>query len=287
MSLTLLGAGAVISAGPSYTGVLDLYPGAGVAYSVRRLSGSYLGDAIRVRRSSDNNEQDIGFLSNGNLNEAQLTSFVGVGDGFITSWYDQSGNGNNANQTNGLNQPKIVSAGVVNKLNSKPVITFDGINDFIPISSAPSVSNPTLFFVVKPLGDSPGFGRNGGVITMHGSSIIVNNHFGITGPDWYDSFCSTNRPYITSGVTTQQYLGTMYHSGTSIVASLNAGADITVSATIDTNLTRYGIGNFLTGYYNVFPSNNQYQEVILYPDNQTSNMSAIKANINSYYTIYP
>jgi hypothetical protein len=79
----------------------------------------------------------------------------------------------------------------------------------------------------------------------------------------------------------------MYHSGTSIVASLNAGADITVSATIDTNLTRYGIGNFLTGYYNVFPSNNQYQEVILYPDNQTSNMSAIKANINSYYTIYP
>jgi len=287
MGLTLLGAGAVISAGPSYTGVLDLYPGAGVAYSVRRLSGSYFGGAFRVRRSSDNVEQDIGFLANGNLNEAQLTSFIGVNDGFIAGWYDQSGNGNNANQTNAINQPKIVSSGVVNKLNLKPVITFDGINDFIPIDSAPFVTNPTLFFVFKPLGNSPGFTRNGGVITMHGSSIIVNNHFGVTDPDWYDSFCSSTRPYITSGLTSQQYLGTMHHTGTSIVASLNGNPDITVAASIDTSLTRYGIGNFLTGYYNTFPSNNQYQEVILYPDDQSSNKSAIKANMNTYYTIYP
>ena len=40
--------------------LLDLYPSAAAAYSVRKLSNGYSGSAIRVRRSSDNTEQDIG-----------------------------------------------------------------------------------------------------------------------------------------------------------------------------------------------------------------------------------
>ncbi len=34
------------------------------AYGLRKLSSSYTGSAIRVRRSSDNTEQDIGFTNN-------------------------------------------------------------------------------------------------------------------------------------------------------------------------------------------------------------------------------
>ncbi len=39
--------------------LLDQYPSAAVAYSVRKLRAAYTGNAIRVRRSSDNTEQEI------------------------------------------------------------------------------------------------------------------------------------------------------------------------------------------------------------------------------------
>ena len=53
--------------GAGFTGILDEYSGAAAAYSVRRLSSSYTDGLIRVRRSSDDTEQDIGFDSNGDL----------------------------------------------------------------------------------------------------------------------------------------------------------------------------------------------------------------------------
>ena len=40
-----------------------------IAYSVRKLSSTYSGAAMRVRESSGNTEADIGFDSNGGLDE--------------------------------------------------------------------------------------------------------------------------------------------------------------------------------------------------------------------------
>jgi hypothetical protein len=71
--------------------LLDANPGASVAYSLRKLSSAYAGSAIRVRRSSDNAEQDINFTG-GVLDTSTLLTFCGAGNGFITRWYDQSGN---------------------------------------------------------------------------------------------------------------------------------------------------------------------------------------------------
>ena len=50
--------------GPAFVGALDAYAsGLAGAWSVsRRLLTSYSGPLVRVRRSSDNAEQDIGFL---------------------------------------------------------------------------------------------------------------------------------------------------------------------------------------------------------------------------------
>ena len=113
-----------------YVGLLDTYTNAAAAYSVRKLRDAYAGSAIRVRRSSDNTEQDIGFDGNGNLNESALTTFVGANNGFVTTFYDQSGNSRNATQTTAANQPQIVSSGSVILENGKPSLQFDGSNDF-------------------------------------------------------------------------------------------------------------------------------------------------------------
>ena len=93
-----------------------------LAYSLRKLSSTYAGDAIRVRESSGNTEADIGFDSNGNLDESALLSHVGSNNGFIVTWYDQSGQGGNVQNATTSEQPQIVSSGTVLKSNGKPVI---------------------------------------------------------------------------------------------------------------------------------------------------------------------
>jgi len=49
------------------TGILDEYPGAAAAYSLRLLNTDYTGDAIVVRRASDNTTQNIGFIDDSGL----------------------------------------------------------------------------------------------------------------------------------------------------------------------------------------------------------------------------
>jgi trimeric autotransporter adhesin len=99
------------------------------AYSLRRLYASYTGAAIRVRRSSDNAERDIGFIGE-HLDVLALLVFVGNGSGFVTTWYDQSGNGRHATQATAANQPLIVINGVVETQNGRPALFFDGA-DFL------------------------------------------------------------------------------------------------------------------------------------------------------------
>jgi hypothetical protein len=126
------------SGGAPFVGLLDLYPSAAAAYSVRRLSEVYSGSLMEVRRSSDNALQDIGFDANGDLDTTSLLSFVGEGDGFIRTWYDQSGNAYNATQTTTSAQPQIVSSGVISNKNSKPAIDFSGGNWKLDANAAAS-----------------------------------------------------------------------------------------------------------------------------------------------------
>lgn len=92
------------------------------AFSLRKLYSTYSGPAIKVRRSSDNTEQDIPFTESGSIDTAALTTFVGAENGFVSIWYDQSGAGNNAVQATAANQPTIVSSGSITTLNGKPSI---------------------------------------------------------------------------------------------------------------------------------------------------------------------
>jgi N-acetylneuraminic acid mutarotase len=67
--------------------------GAEMAISFFKLIPSYSGSCIRIERSSDNTQQDIGFDVNGYLDVATILSFVGIGNGKVVTFYDQSGNG--------------------------------------------------------------------------------------------------------------------------------------------------------------------------------------------------
>ena len=120
--------------GAGFTGILDEYSGAAAAYSVRRLSSSYSGSALRVRRVSDGTEQDIGFNASNELDTDALTAFVNGGAGFVSKWYDQSGGTTYDLSVTGSGQPRIATAaGVVTTENGKPCLTFNGTSHFLTL----------------------------------------------------------------------------------------------------------------------------------------------------------
>ena len=113
-------AGETLLSGGGFEGMLNLFPNASLGLSLDKLDKNYTGSAIKVRRSSDNNELDIGFVNN-ELDTASLLDFVGSGNGFVSIIYDQVGS-NNMTQTTSSLQGQIVSNGEVILIGGKPCI---------------------------------------------------------------------------------------------------------------------------------------------------------------------
>jgi hypothetical protein len=113
-------AGETLLSGGGFEGFLNKFSGASLGLSLDKLDKNYTGSAIKVRRSSDNAEQDIGFVNN-ILDTASLLDFVGSGNCFVSIIYDQVGSNNMVQNTASL-QGQIVSNGSVILKGGKPCI---------------------------------------------------------------------------------------------------------------------------------------------------------------------
>lgn len=122
------------SGGSSYLDALAVTPVA--AYGLKKLISTAT-SAIRVRRSSDNAEQDIGFVGDA-LDTSSLSAFVGSNSGFVVKVYDQVG-ANHWLQATAGNQPRIVNAGSYDG-----ECVFDGINDAFASTSAYAFGTPRV-----------------------------------------------------------------------------------------------------------------------------------------------
>jgi hypothetical protein len=133
-------------AGPSapapYVGPLDGIPTYS-AVAMRKLYSAYGGPCIRVRRTSDNAEFDIGFAGpSQRLDEADLLAQIGSNNAAIVSRYDHSGNGRHWTQPSAGSQPRIVSAGVIDRdTQGRPTAVFDGVDDYMGCQSAQNFTN--------------------------------------------------------------------------------------------------------------------------------------------------
>lgn len=158
-----------IQSGPSFTGnvvtstfaeggtrPLDYFRHARGGFSTRKLYSGYTGSAVKVRRSSDDTEQDIGFDSNGDLDEPALLAFVGSGEGYVAALYNQAGNlhpaiaaANDLTQSTLSRQPRIVSAGSLVRSKGRPACAFDPAASQCLLSrSSPNISQPNIVFAV-------------------------------------------------------------------------------------------------------------------------------------------
>ena len=257
------------SGGAAYSYLLDAYSGSSVAYSLRKLSSTYSGNCIRVRRSSDNAEQNIGFVANV-LDTATLLSFVGSGSGFVTTWYDQSGNANNASNSNATLQPEIVTSGVLKTLNTKPTIYSAAgkalnYNNLTVVSSF-IIGNATSLNTVNYVNQISGFG--GTVGGLNGS-------------------------FLTDGSNTIQ--DSVEDSATKLLSALSLTTGNTsrlfvnnVAKGTSTILNNSNVSSIFSNPSNAGPLSNigNLSEVIYYSTNQYTNFTGINTNINTFYGIY-
>jgi hypothetical protein len=280
------------------------------AYSLRKVKASYSGDAVRIRRSSDDIEVDVAFDSDnkvsassaitniaeqggeiGSTTATTLGDFISGTDAFVHTWYDQAGV-NNAVQETAANQPKIAESGAL----------LDGIK-FSSASDGTSANH--LDIAAKLMDSTDGFMSSviNSVQDMNQLGVIYGNRnnnsgfvFGIHQAEYpqvfYRQSSGANRLENSNFIlsSSRKYLLSVDKDGTND-ANLFGNA---VSKDTDSSMnyrTSTGSaskigqgGNTVTSDANGLNAN--INELIFYNSDQAANRFKIESNINNYYGLY-
>ena len=295
-----LGLGSGVTADPS-SGLfgstpllLDTYPNAHRAYSVRKLRTDYTGYAMTVREGSGANyTADVSFNDDGvvaadspvaNLSGgsgATIDEFMSSYDGFVTTWYDQSGEGSNATQGTAGGQPKIYSSGSIiteGDGDATASLLFDGTDDVMYIDEyGLSLASVTAFTVLKNTDQSSE--------AVWFLSTASGNYYGhyksTTDQFWYDDG-SVSAATSTTDQKLFSYKGAIYSQILYVNGAAATGTGSSYASDYLTDSYLNGIGAFAGYYY----WGGKFQEFIVYDSDQSSNLTAIESDINTAFNIY-
>ena len=264
-----------------FSGLLDDYPGAGLALSVRQLTSAYTGPCIRVQRTFDSAQQDIGFTSSGDLDVAALETFCASTDGYVVTWYDQSGNG----------YEFTVASGNYQIVDNGDTMLKDGVPALYPVGYAflqETLDRADLLGSSQVYAISVQSGTGGASFALIDdsglSAAIALNMLDGTGPASFSLFngfsnylyknntVTTNANAIVETVVQNSSTGDIYVNG-SVMSELFSG----LSSFSPSGTDGFYIGSDGLNY------NETIQEVIVYPSNQSSNRSAIYSNVAAYF----
>ena len=257
--------GLTVPSSGAYTPPLDTYTGATAAYSVRKLSSSYSGSCIEAYRVSDGATQNIGFDSAGLIDTAAIISFAGGGEVRVQTWYDQSGNGNNATNATPAGQPQIYDGSSVITTNGKPSLLHASDNNWL--SRQTNITGTVTNFYVFIASDTNYSLHGGGtnLLATSGSSSSAGTTTGL---------------YINSVQFTGSTRDDLYTAfGTSQVLSSD---NVRVGDPLE-GLVIFGYKATAASGFNFNDGN--VQEVITWNSDQTSIRTGLEANLNSYFQV--
>jgi len=257
--------------GGGFEGFLNKFSGASLGLSLELLDKDYSGFCIKVRRSSDNAELDIGFV-NGILDTAILLTFVGSGNGFVTIIYDQVGS-NNMTQTTANLQGQIVSNGSVILKGGKPCIIRSANNDggyLSTYSPNDGVAVKGMFYV----------GDNEGKKSMIFGSITGTQDYGFVATSGSTIVRVDRNPTITltklNGLT-----ATIENRDEAFTATNNQFLLYReIEFNFENNVLGLGYRQNQPGGLGMFT----FQELVIFEN--TDNAVAKENNINERYNIY-
>ena len=250
------------------SGLLDIYPDASVGYSLRNLKDSQSGNpVIRIRRASDNIEQD--FIAE-EITDGTLATFCSGTDGLVATWYDQSSNSNHAFNTTALNQPKLVSNGVVSTSGGKPAVFCVNSQSLNATTVLGGTATASVYFV----------GKGGGYGAYYAISGVSSGTYGL---------------YVGSeGITTYKINVAVVGSGAiyprlSLVVGSNIITPSTLywaaqSGTVTKSNTLGSWGRLFSNMGTNSANTVVLTEVIMYQGiDQTSNDVDIRTELEAYY----
>ena len=235
------------------------------AYSPRRLSSTYTGPTVRVRRTIDNSNVDFYASSQQRAASLIYTGPNGTGtrldtwlagtNGYLTTWYDQTGNGKHATQTDISSQPVISASNNAIDFNTNPVSFMNLPDSTIPAGNS---SYTISYFTGSNNGATGGSVLGAGNNAVDPTQVLA---FGISNSKyrnyWYGSDISIS---YSSGVavtetynsTTRQRVMYKYDVTGRVLMSTDTFTASTNRNTSTTNNTigksmAYGINEFLKG----------------------------------------
>ena len=238
------------------------------AYSLRQLN---LVDqnVVRVRRSSDNTESDF---TAAQVTDGTLTTFCGAGNGFVRTWYDQSGNGRNATQTDTTLQPTIVSNGSLLLVNDKPAVNFNA-SPFLTSTlqlAFPFSAFWTVYPNSNPVSNLDRFAGHNGFGQFRYASARLGG--------WFNA--ELNGP-VLAGAAQHQNTWLAINNGL-INTAANGSSLFETTGAFVIEASAFSLGRATTGN----PFSGLIQEGVVYLSDQSTNRAAIEANINAHYAIY-
>lgn len=253
--------------------LLDTYTGATLAFSLRKLDKDYTGYAIRISNAAHTSTLDIGFDVNGDLDVAAINTFRAGGTAEITRWYDQSGTGNFWSRTANSGCAIAEAAGVFMQ-NGKPTIKTLSFGMDAAFNGGTSYTYSSLFGVLKT--DAYGL-----FSYFTASADGTHGAYNGDGTISYGSTDGTNSRYFSGSDLTQRLLYQNMQSSL-LYSSLNGGTPASLGA-YNSSMT---VGFLMGRGIGTLQFKGQMQELIFFTNEQSANQAGIRANINSYYTIY-
>jgi len=299
--------------------LLNEYPNAAAAYSLRLLDSTYTGNAIVVQR--DNGDTTAIGFSNSYLDTTAMKNFCGTGAGDscrVRLWYDQSGNDKFARMDTTARQPLIMINGAVYYDDGQVALRYTGSQVLI-------VPNSTTYFnflhngnvgytltVVRP-GDVANPAANyifydnciGGSQSFPGSYVIFfdasTNNEKVIALGWSGSGTNGYANDSGNGVITPNVYSVLSHwsdgnlatAADRSVIKVNGNADIKNNTWTGTlGLSNNALRNLHIGaLYNtagVFGTAlvGGIKEMIFWNTDYLSSRTAIHTSVNNFYQIY-
>ena len=267
---------------PENSLLLDTYPSATIAYSVRKLRTAYSGQCMRIKRSSDSTESDIGFDGAGYVDTAAISSFAGAGDCGAVTWYDQSGNGYNLTTTD-RTVAKMVVGGVLQTHNSLATCKFANVGAMTHLAGASIWTAATACAsAVASIGSASS--DNGGRLfsVSVGSGIDYSSTTGILlSKNGATTFAYRDAFLGTQTITYDQlHVQQSNFTGTEHVMIVDGAASTPIAISTAFSVTQLNVGKASAGTEAYTGS---MSELVAWPTDQTSNVAGIRTNQKNYF----
>jgi hypothetical protein len=267
------------ASGASFVGPLDDYAAnlAGAWSVSRRLLSSYSGPLIRVRRSSDNDELDIGTSGiTQMLNTAALSAFIGANNGFLSVIYDESGLGRNLEQATASLQRRIVLNGTIDTLGGQPTAKATGNQGYATAAFATTTGTHWSLFARASIANDLAYDRilSGGLSS--GSDFVGGAVIAFARNDSNASILSWSGLQLATLAITydQQFIGSSIFDGVNSTLAIG-GADDSFAFTGAISLERFfaGMQSAATAVSGV---GSCFSEAAIYNADKSSDEAAIR-----------